>query len=347
MIDVRAPVEFAQGHLPGAVNLPILNDEERALIGTTYKQQGRDVAVKLGYELISGPIKESRLQAWSAFIKENPQSVIYCFRGGMRSQITQGWLKEQGLERPLIVGGYKKARHFFLEELNQLKKNFSFVSVSGPTGSGKTKFLQEADSLFPHVDLEALACHRGSAFGAMKSPQPAQINFENQLALSLMKINRPPSGPSKVLVEDESRMIGQCVQPLPFFEHLREAPIFWIDEPLETRIENVYQDYILDSAMASGDQEPALNVFKKYKQAVNCLQKRLGGLRTQEILDLLDKAEHEFLDSKTFTGNKAWIERLLVYYYDPIYLGSLERRQVQVIFKGTYSNCLSFLRSFE
>jgi tRNA 2-selenouridine synthase len=117
LIDVRAPVEFATGSLPNSVNLPILNDEERALIGTTYKTQGRETAIQLGHQLISGDVKEQRLQAWRSYIDLHPHAVIYCFRGGLRSQITQQWLKEAGIQRPLITGGYKAVRSFIIETI--------------------------------------------------------------------------------------------------------------------------------------------------------------------------------------------------------------------------------------
>ena len=353
LIDVRAPVEYQQGHLPGAINLPILNDEERALIGVTYKSQGNAAAVKLGHEIVSGAVREARVQAWVAFIQKNPTTVIYCFRGGQRSQIAQQWISEAGCQRPLIEGGYKRSRNLFLQEIIHFSQQQELLILSGPTGSGKTKLLQEVQDFYPTVQLEGLACHRGSAFGGLPQPQPTQINFENQLSLSFMQLKRDGLS-QKVLVEDESRLIGRCCVPDPFFEKMRISPVLWLDEPLENRVENIFQDYITESAIglalvqsADDSQQKAFDLFAKYKKSLQAITKKLGGLRTQETMALLEKAEFDFKESGDLQANKAWIERLLVYYYDPLYLGSLSRRQVHTVFKGSSGECLEYLKQSE
>ncbi|WP_415063586.1 tRNA 2-selenouridine(34) synthase MnmH [Bdellovibrio sp.] len=356
-IDVRAPVEFAQGSLPGAVNLPILNDEERALIGTTYKQSGQDAAVRLGYQLISGAVKEERVQRWQSFISAHPQTVLYCFRGGKRSQITQQWLKDIGVERPLIVGGYKATRQFLMNEIEAFAKKKSLLVVSGPTGSGKTDLLKEAAAFYPSIDLEGLAHHRGSAFGSLDSAQPSQIDFENRLAVTLIKVEDKNDLQLRPIVEDESRLIGRVTQPMIFFERLRTSEVLWIDEPLEVRVENIFKDYIenTDLGMAHSQtarcaeelqilRSQALRVFEKYKKSLMSIHRKLGGLRTQEIMADLETSEHNFLNSNEVLSNKVWIEKLLNYYYDPLYLGSLERRQVSVCFKGTKKQALEYLQ---
>ncbi|MBC7457891.1 MAG: tRNA 2-selenouridine(34) synthase MnmH [Bdellovibrionaceae bacterium] len=343
LIDVRAPVEFAQGHLPGAINLPILNDEERALIGTLYKKEGNEAAVQLGFKIVSGEIKNTRLQKWLDFISQNPETVIYCFRGGLRSQITQQWIQQAGVARPLIKGGYKRARNFLIEEMDHFSKNSSLLILSGTTGSGKTSFLHELKSFYPTIDLESLACHRGSAFGAMSTPQPSQINFENELAVSLLAFKYVQN---RILIEDESRLIGQRAVPKPFFDKMRASPVLWIDETLENRVNNIFQDYI-HSIMFEKESLIVLNVFARYKNSVQNISKKLGGLRTLELLDLLQKAENEFLSSKNLDFNKEWIEKLLIYYYDPMYLNSLDSRQVNVLFKGSRSDCADFLKSLK
>lgn len=358
MIDVRAPVEFQQGSLPGAINLPILNDVERALIGTTYKQKGQDEAVKLGYELVSGAVKEERVHAWSQAVQAQPNTVIYCFRGGKRSQITQQWLKEIGIERPIIEGGYKAVRGFLTSELDRYSLTHSFRVLTGATGSGKTSFLEELKNDVGSVDLEKIARHRGSAFGSMGVPQPTQIDFENQLSLSLIKLEAKYPADFQPLVEDESRLIGSCYLPGTFFKSIRSSSVIWIDEPLEKRIDNIFKDYIenspiglaVESAPRCAEeneilQNEALALFERYKNAVKAITRKLGGLRSQEVLTDLTFAESEFLKSGDLVANKVWIEKLMSWYYDPMYNDSLEKRQTEILFKGSYEACLAFCKA--
>lgn len=360
LIDVRAPVEFSQGSLPGAVNLPILNDSERAQIGLTYKQQGQEAAVSLGYQLISGSLKEERVQQWLAFVQRHPNAVLYCFRGGKRSQITQKWLEEAGVHRPLIVGGYKATRKFLTNELDRFAIDRQFIVLSGPTGSGKTQLLKDVETFYPSLDLEALANHRGSAFGAMGEPQPAQSDFENRLAAKMLKIEAQESKGFQPVVEDESRMIGRIYQPASFFEKLRSSEVVWVDEPLPERTANIFAGYIVNTAIGTAHEpifrcaeeldilrSQALEVFNRYRRSVVTISKKLGGLRTQEILEDLDFSQQEFLNKNEIESNKIWIEKLLRYYYDPLYLGSLERRQVCVRFRGSAKDVFEFFKNLK
>lgn len=351
-IDVRAPVEFAQGHLPGAVNFPILDDAERALIGTIYKQQGNAAAVQKGFEIVSGAVKEGRVQQWRSFIEAHPQTILYCFRGGQRSRITQGWLRDIGIERPLIVGGYKKARQFLMDELGRASTSRPFLVLSGSTGSGKTKFIRSLETLYPSLDLEKGACHRGSAFGATTEPQPTQVNFENTLSVSLLKLEQKFLPQQSILVEDESRMIGRVSVPEILFLQMRASPVIWLVEPLDVRVQNIFEDYILQTAIGNlgaeeGSEQRALGVFAQYKKAVLAIQKKLGGLRATEVYADIERAESDFVEHRDLKGNTVWIEKLLRYYYDPLYLGSLERRQVQIAFKGSSGEALQFLKSLK
>lgn len=349
LVDVRAPVEFAQGSLPGAVNLPILNDEERSLIGTTYKKMGQEEAVRLGYQIVSGSVKEERVARWSQFITKNPHAVLYCFRGGKRSQITQQWLKEVGIERPLIVGGYKAARQYLMETIEEFSTQKELLILSGPTGSGKTTLISEVNDFYPSLDLESLARHRGSAFGAWSIPQPSQIDFENHLAFHLLRLDN--SSGKRLLVEDESRLIGKSCLPESFFCRMRSSEVIWLDEPLSVRVDNIFKDYILDTPIVNsaddGGQQPALQIFENYKKALMAISKKLGGLRTQEVMNDLETARLDFLNKNEIQANKIWIEKLLKYYYDPLYLKSLEQRQVKVLLRGPKKSVVDFLKSLK
>ncbi len=353
-IDVRAPVEFSQGSLPGSTNFPILNNEERALVGTTYKHQGQETAVRLGYQIISGSIKAERIARWSQFVTENPQAVLYCFRGGKRSQIAQQWLKDTGIERPILAGGYKVARRFLMNAIQEFSSKNPFTLISGPTGSGKTTLINEVKDFFPALDLECLAHHRGSAFGAWRIPQPSQVDFENHLAVALIKLESRLSTQTGLLVEDESRYIGKNYLPEGFFARLRDSAVMWVDEPLAVRIDNIFKDYILDTAIGRAldknvidrvtQCEQAVTIFENYKKALMAISKKLGGLRTQEIMADLEAARVEFFNRNDIQSNKIWIEKLLKYYYDPLYLRSLERRQGTVRFKGSRSAVITYLK---
>lgn len=344
LIDVRAPGEFAQGALPGAVNLPIMNDEERALVGITYKQEGREVAIKLGHDLVSGDVKEARVQAWQEQIHRHPGTVIYCFRGGLRSQITQHWLREVGIERPLIVGGYKKVRQFLTTEIEQFSEQRRFLMLTGPTGSAKTQILRKSAEFFSVVDLEAIAHHRGSAFGGWGRPQPTQQDFENMLSVSMIKTRArfPESG---TLFEDESRMIGQRTLPESVFVKMRASPVLFVTESFEQRVENIFQDYVLGTPLARESETEALNVFAGYRQATEAISRRLGGLRTQEVLQDIAFSQESYLAGRGLEANKEWIRKLLNWYYDPLYSKSLEKRQPQVLLQGPSADILAYLRN--
>nr|BFD60132.1 tRNA 2-selenouridine(34) synthase MnmH [Bdellovibrio sp. CKG001] len=356
LVDVRAPVEFQQGSLPGAVNLPIMNDEERASVGTTYKREGQDAAVRLGHALVSGAIKEERVKGWKDFFEKHPDAVLYCFRGGKRSQIARQWLQDAGVSVPLIAGGYKAARNFLIKQIDEFSVRHEMIALSGPTGSGKTHLLHRLRKRYPVLDLEHLARHRGSAFGAMEAEQPTQIDYENQLARELMLLEDKINGGIKPLVEDESRLIGRIYQPATFFIRLRASSVVWIDEPMSVRVENVFDDYIHKTAIGLSVQSlprcqeeedilrgEALQVFDKYRRSTMAIHRKLGGLRHQEVMADLDKAQQDYLNHQDLSSNKVWIEKLLLYYYDPLYLGSLDRRQVKVLFKGTAADAENYI----
>ncbi|MGZ3722009.1 MAG: tRNA 2-selenouridine(34) synthase MnmH [Bdellovibrionales bacterium] len=333
LIDVRAPVEFAAGSIPGSVNLPILNDKEREQVGTVYKTEGSSQAVALGHQLVSGQTKAERIEAWSNFIRANHSAAyITCFRGGMRSQLAQSWVREKRLAVPRVAGGYKAMRRVLIEQITEFSTRGKMIVLSGKTGSGKTTLLQGLRD-FQNIDLEALANHRGSAFGGYKHEQPSQADFENRLAVNLAGIkNARP-----VLVEDESRMIGKIVQPEDFFNLLRVSPVLVLDESLEVRIENTFQEYVVERA-ADGSLFPTL------QDCLYRIKTRLGGTRYTEISQDMRRAQMAFRENNDLSLSREWIEKLLVWYYDPLYERSWEKRKPQVLASAGREGILALLK---
>jgi tRNA 2-selenouridine synthase len=336
-IDVRSPGEFNQGHIPGAFNAPILDDSERAAVGLIYKRKGNEAAVALGHQIVSGENKLKKIENWKNLLKQFPTAILTCFRGGQRSQITQKWLKEEGFECPLVEGGYKAMRQALIEKTNQMAAHSQFLIVSGPTGAGKTQFLFRTEKDWPTIQLEAYAEHRGSAFGGLGKGQPAQAIFENRLSWDLFKLeSRIKNTQLPLLMEDESRLIGRSVIPEAFFLKMRESPVIWLDVPLSQRVEHTFEEYILKEKVNE-------NLFLRYKTSLSNIQKRLGGLKYKEILTVLEECEREWKSRGSLDGNKAWIESLLIHYYDPLYFDSLEKRQPQIFYKGSAEDAWAFL----
>lgn len=334
-IDVRAPVEFARGHLPGAVNLPILNDDERARVGTAYKQEGPQAAVALGHALVHGAVKEARVRGWRELV-EREGAAVYCFRGGLRSQIARQWLGEAGCPAPLLEGGYKAARARLLRLVEGAGASLPYLVVTGPSGAGKTELLRAVADHRSVLDLEEAARHRGSAFGGFDEPQPAQAVFENALALQLLRCERR-GDERAVLVEDESWMIGQCRVPAPVYHRMTASPMIAIEEELDARTERVLNEYV-----RGGD--PA-RLYAGFRDAVRAISKRLGGARAQELLHDLDAAERALRERGDRAPNREWIRKLLTWYYDPFYRKHLEAGADRIVFRGDFRACRDYLRA--
>jgi tRNA 2-selenouridine synthase len=318
-IDVRAPIEFKAGSIPGAISLPLLTNEERHEIGIAYKNQGSEAALQLGHQLVSGQVRQKRVKAWSRLARANQNPIVFCFRGGLRSQIVQKWLAEENLDVPIIEGGYKALRSFLMQSLEDLPSQFQFTVVSGLTGTGKTKYLYESGENF--IDLERIAKHRGSAFGAFEEPQPTQIDFENALALQLLELSKKTAC-ERILIEDESHTIGSLRVPLTLMSKIQSAPRIDIVASLEDRVENIFKEYIENSKLAKrGD--PSL--FDDFERAVKLISRKLGGLRTQEVLNDLQLCRQDYLECQSLEMNRSWIRKLLLWYYDPAYNRSAER----------------------
>jgi tRNA 2-selenouridine synthase len=343
MIDTRAPGEFSKGAFPSATNLPLMTDRERQQVGTAYKKTGRAAAIELGEKLVNGAIREERVEGWCAFARQHPEGVIYCYRGGLRSQTAQGWMHEAGVDYPFVAGGYKAMRQFLLRELDDLCNAMDTVLISGKTGSGKTRVIE---ALSRAVDLEGIAKHRGSTFGQLLDPQPSQVDFENSVIIALMKLMATEQRP--VFLEDESRLIGRNFIPPTLQIVMRAAPIIVVEEPLERRVEVVVEDYILDLGRRFAERHGEFGPTRhrdKLLADLGKIHKRLGGARHAKTAALLNQAfEQQWLNGD-LTQHREWIELLLLGYYDPMYEYQLDKRAGEVLFRGSREEAIAFARS--
>lgn len=333
LMDVRAPVEFARGSFPCAENAPLMNDEERHRTGICYKEKGQAKAIELGHQLVSGDIKAQRIEAWKRFAASHPDGYLFCFRGGLRSQITQQWLRESGVDYPLVKGGYKALRRFLIDRLEEIVETSEFRILSGRTGTGKTRVLQQ---LANPVDLEAMANHRGSSFGRQVTPQPSQINFENRLAVALIQSRHHKGGP--VYLEDESRLIGRCTLPDSLRERMATAPLLILERPMEERIAIIREDYV-DDMLASyrardGEQAGWLNFRDYLLSALDRIRKRLGGERHRQLRELMEQALNRQEQTGETRDHDAWIHSLLTDYYDPMYDYQLSQKQGRILLRA-------------
>jgi tRNA 2-selenouridine synthase len=344
LLDVRAPIEFGKGAFPNAHNLPLLNDDERHEIGICYKQRGQDAAIALGHRLVSGDIKAERMAAWAAFAQQHPNGYLYCFRGGLRSQTVQQWLHaEAGIDLPLITGGYKAMRGFLVAQIDRLSQHAQWSVLGGMTGTGKTEVVK---ALTHGVDLEGLAHHRGSSFGWRARPQPAPIDFENQLGIELMR--RETAGQTHWLVEDESRCIGQCALPLALYQRMQISPVVWLEAPFEERVERILHQYVTSQCSEHvtllGPVEGFATFAAGLQQSLHNIRKRLGLERCARLLQALQQA----LDTQARNGDTAlhrvWIEGLLREYYDPMYAYQEQQKATLILFRGDHDAVLGFLR---
>jgi len=246
IIDVRSPAEYAIDHLPGAINLPALDDEERARVGTIYKQVSPFDARKIGAALVAKNVAR-HLEGPLAGMSGGWRPLVYCWRGGQRSGSFATILRAVGWRTELIEGGYKTWRRLVIDALDQPIRA-PVVVLDGNTGSAKTEILRAAEALGAQaIDLEGLANHRGSIFGAMAGGQPAQTGFEGRLAVALARLD--PARP--LLLEGESSKVGEILLPKSVWSALRAAPRLRLAAPLAERAEyltRAYADIVADPA---------------------------------------------------------------------------------------------------
>ncbi len=341
LIDVRAPIEYEKGAFPGSINLPLMSDEERHLVGIAYKQKGNAEAVKLGHELVSGEVKKRRVQAWCDFKKSHPDALLYCFRGGQRSQISQCWMGEAGCEIERLRGGHKAFRRFLIEETERVASQIKPVVLGGRTGSGKTLLLKTMDHA---IDLEGLANHRGSSFGRKLTPQPSQIDFENALAYDL--IDQDAAGRKRLVFEDEGRNVGRLYLPLPLYHRLEKAPLVILETPMSRRVEITFDEYVLQAQKGyedAGLQNPFAAWAEDIAAALQRIHKRLGGERFKEVKNLFESACRSQLSQGDMQAHKTWVEYLLREYYDPMYDYQITKRADRVVFRGQWEAVREYL----
>lgn len=330
VFDVRSPGEFSHAQIPGAYSLPLFTDDERAVVGTTYKKQSREKAIKAGLDYF-GPKMKVMIETVEALIADRDRMagkkisndqrsantvLVHCWRGGMRSAGVAWLLDLYGFKVYTLVGGYKAYRKWVRE---QFEKDYAFSIIGGHTGSGKTLVLQELiQQQYTAIDLEALANHKGSAFGAV-GKQPSQEMFENLLAQQLSAVStkmtdhsqqttadgRPSTlndQPLTIWLEDESQRIGNLQLPMSLWNTMRKSPVYFLDIPFEARLDYITEEY------GKTEKEKLVNATIR-------IQKRLGGLETKNVIGHLLEDNHK----EAF--------RILLRYYDKWYQKALFNRE--------------------
>ena len=301
ILDVRSPSEYAHAHMKNAHSLPLFTDEERKVVGTAYKQQGKQPAIKLGLNYfgvkMSSMVNEVEALLASSSDPTNKVVLVHCWRGGMRSAGVAWLLDLYGYTVYTLVGGYKAYRNWVLA---QFTLEYTFKVMGGYTGSGKTETLHALKQLQePIIDLEGLAHHKGSAFGNLGQPaQPTQEQFENLLAQALYTLGATYT---YVWVEDESRRIGLVNIPSTLFDQIRKCKLYFLNIPFTQRLQFILQGY---------------GKFEKDKlmSAILRIKKRLGGLETKTAINFLIEEDVE------------GCFKVLLTYYDKLYLKGAHNR---------------------
>ena len=330
-IDLRSPKEYLKGTIPNSVNLPILNDAEFHEIGKTFRSNGRRAAIDAGHKLISGEKKTNLIDSWMKFILENNKCFIFCFRGGLRSQIAYDWIKSRGVHVNRLGLGYKKYRQQVLLMHQDIKSyTGKWIILGGYTGSGKTDVIKNYQC---SIDLESIANHRGSAFGKTGVEQPTQSNFESLVSEQYLQIQKKSNF---LLIEDESRFIGKAKLPGKWYDKMQASEIILLESGLEDRSNRIYNNYIKNPA---NSKLGVIELQSYYLSALSKIRKRLGDDHYQIIKDLLNAAFH----SSDKELHIKWVKILLEKYYDRMYGYKLNLRQKQIIYRGNEAECNDFI----
>ena len=330
-IDLRSENEFKKGSIPQSVNIPILNNDQFKKVGIEYKKNGSDAAIALGHSLVKGSLKENLIHHWTEHLKKNPECLLYCFRGGMRSEIAVKWLNDCGVKVNRLKGGYKNFRNWVISQHLDIENYIKdWIIIGGLTGSGKTDFLR---SFKESIDLERIANHRGSAFGVRDGGQPTQSNFENILTLDYLNHKY-----EKLILEDESRTIGRAGLPGFWYQKMQSSKLVILEVDDDKRAENIYYEYVYDE-LNNGVNED--NLLEKYLGSLNNIKRRLGNVVYNNIKDLMKSAFHQ--NEKEI--HKEWILRLLTSYYDKMYSYKLDMRKDFIVHKGEIESCRDYINA--
>ncbi len=306
LVDVRTPAEFAEATIPGAVNVPVFSNEERVQVGTLFKEQGKKEARKRGVQLVAPKIPQLMEQIEN--LRQEDQSgpvIVFCWRGGMRSLAMTTFMNLAGIPAQQLLGGHKGFRRKVLDYFEHQQWPPVFV-LRGLTGVGKTRVLHQLQQIdYPVVDLEGLANHRGSAFGALGlDKQPSQKKFEALLWDRLEQLQDKPY----LVTEGESLHIGRVMVPKTFHQVMQVQTSLWLSASMDVRTKIILEDY------------PALDQLRaQFKRPINALKERLGGQVVREFLELLDTGQWDKL-----------VRELMVRYYDPLYLHTLPEHRVEI-----------------
>lgn len=302
IIDVRSPKEYQHAHIPGAKNLPLFDDTERAIVGITYKQEGREQAIIKGLDIV-GPKMAAMVTEIKSLVQEDTKIILHCWRGGMRSKSVATLFSFCGIPTEVIKGGYKAYRR---QVQKLFAQKFDFFILGGRTGSAKTKILQALNTKQEQViDLEKLANHKGSAFGDLgEKPQPSTEMFENLFFEELRNLNSE----KRIWLEDESHLIGTVFIPESIWQQMRVAPVIYCNFPMDERIKFLVDTY------GNFNKEGVIH-------AVNKIAKRLGGQHAKAALEYYEG------------GNLFEATKIVLVYYDKSYNYGLSQRIPENIYE--------------
>lgn len=298
VVDVRSQGEFAEGHIRGALNIPLLNDDERVVVGTAYRQQGQQQAIKEGFRLV-GPRLIDIIEETEK-IAQGKEVLVHCWRGGMRSNNFAQFVGMARVKTQVVVGGYKAYRQLALESF---RKPLQIILLTGCTGSGKSEVLRALAAQGEQIlDLEALANHKGSAFGGLLMPaQPTTEQFQNNLFEEILKLDLS----KRVWVEDESIAIGKIFLPKELWQTMSQSPLVQMNVAKEVRIQRLVNEY------GPADRDEFLQIMIK-------VTKKLGGQHFNAAKE------------KLLLGDMASTIEILLTYYDKAYLNSIDKRNSKI-----------------